>query len=223
MGQITIRGTSVDLPRFDEEANLSQVSSLGSAGGSVAGFDFGDASVRALDVRDATLHYGKVHSIRAESVSLTGNHFRSVEFTGCQLGSLHWVRGKVARTRFDGCQLLGAQFNDVAFEHVVFTDCKMDYAVLNQVRATGPVLFRHCSLREADLTACNLTGALFDECDLFQTNFGPGRYVGCDLRGNDLSAAKGVHHLRRAVMDRFQLMQLAQALAAELDVTFGDG
>jgi uncharacterized protein YjbI with pentapeptide repeats len=76
--------------------------------------------------------------------------------------------------------------------------------------------------READFTACNLTGALFDECDLFQVNFGPGRYVGCDLRGNDLSTARGVHHLKRTVIDRFQLMQLAHALATELDVTIGD-
>jgi len=98
----------------------------------------------------------------------------------------------------------------------------MDYAVFNQVRTSGPVLFTHCSLREADFTACNLTGALFEECDLFQTNFGRGRYVRCDLRGNDLSMAKGVHHLERAVLYRFQLMQLAQALATELDVTFGD-
>jgi uncharacterized protein YjbI with pentapeptide repeats len=133
MGQITIRGTSVDLPLGRDEANLDRVTSLGAAGDSVSGF-----------------------------------------------------------------------------------------AVFDQVRASGPVLFTRCSLREADFTACNLTGALFDECDLFQTNFGRGRYVGCDLRGNDLSMAKGVQHLRRAVLHRFQLLQLAHALAAELDVTLGD-
>jgi uncharacterized protein YjbI with pentapeptide repeats len=222
MGQITIRGTSVDLPLLIDEADLNQVASLGSAGDSIYGFDFGDASVRALDLRDAELQYGKIHSIRAESVSMTENHVRSVEFTGCELNSLHWARGKATRTRFNACKLLGAQFKDVTLEHLVFTDCKMDYATFNQVRATGPMLFRHCSLRETDFTACNLTGSVFDECDLFQTNFGPGRYVGCDLRGNDLSTAKGIHHLQRAVLYRFQLTQLAQALAMELDVTFGD-
>ncbi len=222
MGQIMIRGTAVDLPAFNDEANLHRVTSLGSAGESVDGFDFGDASVRALELRDATLQYGKIHSIRAESAALKGNHVRSVEFTGCELNALRLDRGKVTRTRFNGCKLLGAEFNDVTLEHVVFAHCKMDYAVFNRVRAAGPVLFTNCSLREAEFTACNVTGALFDECDLFQTNFGQGRYVKCDLRGNDLSTAKGVPHLQRAVIDRFQLMQLAQALAAELDVTFGD-
>jgi len=48
------------------------------------------------------------------------------------------------------------------------------------------------------------------------------RYRRCDLHGNDLSAVNGVHQLKGAVIDRARLMQLAEALAAELDVTFGD-
>jgi hypothetical protein len=63
---------------------------------------------------------------------------------------------------------------------------------------------------------------LFDESDLFRASFGPGRYVGCDLRGNDLSTVNSVHHLKRAVIDRSQLLQLATALAINLDVIFGD-
>jgi uncharacterized protein YjbI with pentapeptide repeats len=106
-------------------------------------------------------------------------------------------------------------------EHVLFTGCKLDYAVLDRVRAAGPVLFLRCSLREAEFTGCQLAGSLFSECDLSLAAFGPGGYRGCDLRGNDLSAVTGAHHLKRAVIDRAQLLQLAQALAAELDVTFG--
>jgi len=47
-------------------------------------------------------------------------------------------------------------------------------------------------------------------------------YRNCDLRGNDLSAVGGVHHLNHAVIDRSQLPQLAEALAAQLEVTFGE-
>jgi hypothetical protein len=36
------------------------------------------------------------------------------------------------------------------------------------------------------------------------------------------SAVNGTHHLRQAVIDRVQLMELAVALAAELDITFGE-
>jgi uncharacterized protein YjbI with pentapeptide repeats len=110
----------------------------------------------------------------------------------------------------------------VTLEHVAFTDCKMDYSMLAQIRASGPVMFIRCSLREAAFNGCDFTRSLFDECDLVLTTFGQGRYTGCDLRGNDLSAVNGVQNLKRVVIDRLQLIQLAEALAAELNVTFGD-
>jgi uncharacterized protein YjbI with pentapeptide repeats len=126
VGQIRIRRASADLPVFDEDADLEPVSSLGADGGPVSGFEFGAASVRALDVKGVRLFDGKIRAVRAEHVSMTAVHVRSVEFTGC----------------------------------------KLDYAVLDQVRAIGPVIFDHCSLREAEFTGCLLAGSLFDECDL---------------------------------------------------------
>jgi uncharacterized protein YjbI with pentapeptide repeats len=220
--QLTIRGTSADLPAFDEEADLEPVSSLSPAGGSVSGFEFSGPSVRALDVKDVRLLDGKIRSVRAERAGMTGVDVHSVEFTRCELGSMRWAKGKISRTRFDACRLLGARFESVTMEHVVFTDCKMDYAVLDQIRAAGPVLFVRCSLREAEFSGCDLAGSLFDDCDLFLANFGRGWYGGCDLRGNDLSAVSGAHHLKRIIIDREQLLQLTEALATELDVSFGD-
>jgi len=222
VGQITIRGTSADLPVFNENADLKRVSSLGPPGALVSSFEFGGSMVRALDVKDVRLLDGKILSVRSEQAIMTKVHARSVEFTGCELGSLRWAGGRISRTRFDACKLLGARFEDVTLEHVVFTDCKMDYATLDRIRAVGPVLFVRCSLREAEFTGCELAGSLFDGCDLFLTAFGRGKYGGCDLRGNDLSAVTSAHHLKRIVIDRAQLMQLAEALAAELEVTFGD-
>ena len=146
----------------------------------------------------------------------------SVEFTGCDLSSLRWQGGKVSRVRFDNCKFLAARIQAVAMEHVVFTGCKLDYTAFDQIRATGPVLFADCSLREAELTGCDLARSLFDGCDLRLTGFGPGSYRRCDLRGNDLSAVIGAAHLKRVVIDRAQTMQLGEALAEELDVTFGE-
>jgi uncharacterized protein YjbI with pentapeptide repeats len=220
VSQFTIRGTSAHLPAVDDEAELERVSSLGTDGGLVSGFDFSDASASILAVENVTLLDGKVRSLAAERASVTGMRVRSVEFTGCQLASLRWAGGKISRTRFDGCKLLGARFEDVTLEHVVFTNCKLDYAAFDRVRVTGPVMFAGCSFREAELTGCDLAGALFDDCDLHLTAFGRGRYRNCDLRGNDLSAVNGTHHLKHVIIDRSQLMQLAEALAAELEVTF---
>jgi uncharacterized protein YjbI with pentapeptide repeats len=104
----------------------------------------------------------------------------------------------------------------------VFTGCKLDYATLDQIRATGPVLFTGCSLREAALTGCSLAGSLFDACDLWLTDFGAGNYRGCDLRGNDLSALTGASHLKHVIIDQAQTMQLGVALATELEMALGE-
>jgi uncharacterized protein YjbI with pentapeptide repeats len=222
MGQITIRQTSADLPVFDEEADLQPVSWLGTDSGLVSDFRFGPATVRALDLADVRLLHGKIRALRAERASITAVRADSVEFPGCDLSSLRWAGGKISRVRLDSCKLPGARFEAMTAEHVFFSGCKLGYATLDQVRATGPVLSAGCSLREADLTGCDLAGSLFDDCDLRLTCFGPGRYRGCDPRGNDLSALTGIPHLRHVIIDRAQMMQLGEALAAELDATFAD-
>jgi uncharacterized protein YjbI with pentapeptide repeats len=222
MGRFTIRERSAELPVLPDEAELARVDSLGHKGGTVSGFELAGTRFRALDVRDALLHDGRVRAVRAETASVKGLTARSVEFTGCDLGVVRWAGGKLSRVRFDGCKLLAARFENVTMDHVVFSDCKLDYAMLSQVRVTGPVLFVRCSLREAEFHGCSLARSLFDDCDLGLTYFGPGGYRECDLRGNDLSAVRGASHLNRVIINRAQLLQLAEALAADLEVSFGD-
>jgi hypothetical protein len=88
MGQITIRGLSVDLPVLDEDAELDQVSSLGDVAGLVSGFEFAGVRVPALELKDITLVTGKIGKVRAGETSMTGTQVRSVEFAGCELGAL---------------------------------------------------------------------------------------------------------------------------------------
>jgi uncharacterized protein YjbI with pentapeptide repeats len=222
MDQFTIRQTSAELPAFDPEMALEPLPELGAQSRLAADFQFGDATVAAWELTDAHLLHGEVRMLRAAGARITGARMDSVEFTGCDLSSLRWQGGKVSRVRFDNCKFLAARIQAVAMEHVVFTGCKLDYTALDQIRATGPVLFAGCSLREAELTGCDLAASLFDDCDLYLTGFGAGNYRRCDLRGNDLSALAGASHLKRVTIDRAQTAQLGEALAAELEATFGD-
>jgi|SRR5271165_1678452 len=222
MEQITVRSTSADLPTFSEDMELTQLSSLGPVAGRLSRFSLGDLRMRALDLQDATLHEGKVHSVHTEEANIRRVGARSLQFTKCDLGRLRWHEGKISKIWFNNCKLLGARFDQVILEHAVFTDCKLDYSTFSQIRASGPVMFVRCSLREVDFEGCDLTRALFDECDLFLANFGHGRYARCDLRGSDLSTVKGVNNLKSVIIDRGQLIHLAEAMASELDVTFGD-
>jgi uncharacterized protein YjbI with pentapeptide repeats len=222
MERITIRDTSADLPTFPEGMELARLPSLGHFSGQLSRFSLDDLSMRALDVQDVGLFEGKIHLVNAESTSIKRVTARTLKFSECNLGLPSWSGGEISTVWFDNCKLLGARFDDIKLSHAVFTNCKLDYSSFSQVRTSGPTIFSRCTLREAGFESCNFSQILFDQCDLTLTNFGPGSYKGCDLRGNDLSMVTGIHSLKSIVIDRHQLLELAAAMAAELNVAFGD-
>jgi uncharacterized protein YjbI with pentapeptide repeats len=219
----TIRRTSVTLPALNEPGlYLSSVTSLEGGRGRLAEFHYADADLRDLDLADIHLLDGKITGLKAQRTRLEKVRVDSVEFAGCDLASLQWSDSKVSRVVFRDCKLMGAALDDVTLDNVLFDNCKLDYSMLTRVRATGPVIFSGCSLRETTVAAADLGAAAIDACDLRLTEFDGGKYRGLDLRGNDLSQLRGLASLQQVIIDRTQTLQLAEALTAELDVTFGD-
>lgn len=225
MNARTIRSTSVTLPSLDEPGMyLSNVGSLEGGRGRVERFQFADAELRALDLTDVHLVDGRVTALKAGRARLEGVRVDSVEFVGCDLPTLRWSDSRLSRVVFRDCRLMGAVLEDVTLDDVLFDGCKLDYGTVTRLRAAGPVIFSKCSLRETTFSAAHLGTALFDGCDLALTEFDGGSYRGLDLRGNDLSRLRGVGSLRRIIVDRAQTLQLAEALAAELEFSYdGDG
>ncbi|MFI0219975.1 pentapeptide repeat-containing protein [Streptomyces lydicus] len=219
----TIRRTSVTLPALNEPGlYLSNITSLESSRGRVAEFQYTDADLRALDLADTHLMEGRITHLTTQRTRLEKLRVDSVEFTGCDLASLQWTDSKISRTVFHDCKLMGAALKDVTLDNVLFENCKIDYSTLTRVRATGPVIFAKCSLRETTFATADLCAALIDDCELRLTEFDGGKYRGLDLRGNDLSQLRGLASLKQVVIDHAQTLQLAEALAAELDVAFGE-
>ncbi|MER8069001.1 pentapeptide repeat-containing protein [Streptomyces sp. NPDC094034] len=223
MDSRTIRRTSVTLPALNEPGRyLSNVTSLEGGRGRVAEFHYADADLRDLDLADTHLMDGRITGLKARRTRLEKLRVDSVEFTGCDLSSLRWTDSKISRAVFRDCKLMGAALEDVTLDNVLFENCKLDYSTLTRVRAVGPVIFVRCSLRETTFTAVDLGAALIDDSDLWLTEFDGGKFRGLDLRGSDLSQLRGVASLKQTVIDRAQALQLAEALIAELDLTFGD-
>jgi uncharacterized protein YjbI with pentapeptide repeats len=223
MGTRTIRRTSVTLPSLDEpRLHLSGVASLERGRGRVAEFHYGDADLRALDLSETHLIDGRVTGLTTQRARLEKLRVDSVEFTRCDLSSVHWSDSRVTRALFRDCKLMGAALDDVTLDDVLFENCKLDYGTLTRVRAAGPVIFSQCSLRETTFAGADLSGAVFDGCDLRLAEFDGGKYRGTDLRGNDLSRLRGLASLEQVIIDRTQALQLAEALAAELDITYGE-
>jgi uncharacterized protein YjbI with pentapeptide repeats len=214
---------SVTLPSLNEVGfHLSNGSSLEGGRGTVQDFAYTDADLRTLDLASAHLLSGRVTRLHTQRTQFTDVRVDSVEFADSDLGAARWSDCKVSRVLFRNCKLLGAALNGVTLDNVLFEGCKLDYAIFDQVRAVGSLVFSKCVLSEATFEGCDLGGAVFDDCVLRLTEFGRGKYQGCDLRGSDLSSLRGVGALAKVIIDRAQRTQLAEALAAELDVTYGE-
>ncbi|MFE9659989.1 pentapeptide repeat-containing protein [Streptomyces sp. NPDC005955] len=224
MNTRTIRRTSVTLPSLNEPGlYLSNVTSLQGGRGRLAEFHYADADLRDLDLADTHLLDGRITGLKAQRTRWEKLRIDSVEFTGCDLASLQWTDSKVSRTVFRDCKLMGATLEDVTLDNAVFESCKIDYSTFTRLRAAGPVIFSKCTLRETTFTTADLGTALIDDCDLRLTEFDGGKYRGLDLRGNDLSQLRGLAFLKQIVIDQSQKLQLAEALTAELNITFGEG
>ena len=222
METMRIRGASVALPGLDPD-ELVPVQTLRPDDGRLSLFSHGGAELRALELTRTQLFDGRISDVSAERVGLDHLRMSSVEIAGCDLASMTLSNSRLSRVRFTNCRLLGARFEDLVLDNVVFERCKIDYATLSGVIAKGPVLFVGCSLAETEIAGCDLSGAAFEDCILRATSFLPGGYAGTDLRGNDLSAIVGAVNLKRIVIDRHQLTDLAVVVADELGITVADG
>ncbi|MEV4092534.1 pentapeptide repeat-containing protein [Streptosporangium saharense] len=191
----TVRQTSVTLPDLDD-ADLDVVGSLEGKDGTLRGFRLDDVSLRDLPLSGTQLTDGRVTGLATGRAFLNDLRLHSVEFSRCDLSGLRWTDSRLSRVTFTDCKLLGSTWEQAALDDVVFTSCRLDYAAFTRLRATGSVIFNRCSLQEA-------------------------RFGGCDLRGNDLSGLRGASTLRQVTIDRSQLPDLAEALATELEITFG--
>ncbi|MFE4392744.1 hypothetical protein DR950_17085 [Kitasatospora xanthocidica] len=201
---------------------LSSTSTLESGRGIVQEFAYADADLRDLDLANTRLLTGRVTNLRASRVRMDEVRVDSVEFTDCDLGNLQWVDSRLSRVVFRNCKIMGGNYNGLTLDNVLFDHCKLNYSTFEKLRTTGPLAFTDCVLTESAFNGCDLTAAVFDGCSLRDTEFGRGTYRATDLRGNDLSMLRGIGNLTKVIIDRPQQIELAQALMAELEVTFGD-
>ncbi|MET8183873.1 pentapeptide repeat-containing protein [Streptomyces sp. NPDC005336] len=224
MNARTIRHTSVTLPALNESGlYLSSVTSLEGGCGRVAEFHYADADLRDLDLADAHLVDGRITGLKTRRTRFHQLRVDSVEFSGSDLASLQWTDSKISRAVFRDCKLMGAVFEDVTFDNVLLENCKLDYSTFTRVRAAGPVIFSTCALHETTFAATDLGAAPDRRLRSAADRVRRWEYRGLDLQGNDLSQLRGLASLKQIVIEKSQTLQLAEALAAELDVTFGEG
>ncbi|MFE6101004.1 pentapeptide repeat-containing protein [Streptomyces laurentii] len=224
MATRTFGRLTVETPGLDEPGlYLAHVESLDSPRGIVQDFAYGDVALRALDLADVRLVTGRIRGLRTARGAFDAVSPHDVEIRDSELDGVRWSGSAFSRVHVRDCRLLGAVLDGLVLDDVLFERCRFDYAMFGRVRAAGPVVFRECVFTEAEFTDCDLSGAVFSACALGLTTFGAGRYRDTDLRGNDLSAVRGVAHLARVRIGPEQVGQFAEALVGELRISVGDG
>lgn len=157
------------------------------------GVDLGDAAWRAVTVQ--------------------GCRFERVDLSGARLDGL-----TLDRCEFIGCRMTGLQLINSTIRNVIVEDCRLDYASLVRVRATGAVAITGCSLDRARLDGCTLPGAAVTNCPMAAIELVDCVLRDADLRGSDLSTLSGLASLRGAVIGAEQLAPLAEILVRELSL-----
>lgn len=217
-GHVTVTTPDLDEPGL----YLSRVDSLDNARGIVQDFAFGGVELRSLALADTRLVTGRIADVHCRRVEFESLNLHGVEWSGSDLGSARWNEGKMTRVVVRDCKFMGAALGGLVLDDVLFEGCKFDYATFDRVRATGPLAFAGCVFTEAVFSDCDLSDAVFSDCAFGLAEFGVGRYRDMDLRGNDLSAIRGVAHLSRIRIDHAQQADLAHALVGELGISVGD-
>jgi uncharacterized protein YjbI with pentapeptide repeats len=223
MATRTLGRVTVTLPELNEPGlYLANVATLDNPRGIVQDFAYTDADVRSLELAHTRLVTGRMSRVRSKRGAFEALNLHGVEIVGCDLGTVRWSDSKLTRVVLRDCKLMGAALADIALNDVLFETCRLDYATFERVRATGPVAFIDCVLSEAAFTDCDVSDVVFSACPLQRTEFGPGRYRGADLRGNDLSDIRGAGNLAEIHISHGQQAELAAALVSELGITIGD-
>lgn len=167
---------------------------------------------------------GRLSRVLAERPDLGRARLEPLELvdarlTGAELSNAMLRRVLARRVELLDCRGVGLALDAERASDLYVARCRLDYAQLHIERATGPVVFEECSLREAVVSG-DLSKAVFNGCALDDTEFAASNAAGCDLRGSYLGGVRGLSTLRGAIVDTEQVITAAVqiARAAGLDV-----
>jgi uncharacterized protein YjbI with pentapeptide repeats len=212
----TVRELRIALPEIERDE-------LSPAEPPDVGEDVADALVDSAGWAQVRLSRSRLSRSRFEGADLTGSVFVDCRFVGVELVNVDLTSARFEGATFERCaitgtRLAGTRLVGVTLKDVVFEGCRLDYAVLDRVRATGPAAFLGCGFADANLTGCALGTVAFDDCLFERTELDGCDLRAADLRGNDLAGIQGIMSLRGAVVQEGQLAGITAALVRELGV-----
>ncbi|GAB3930061.1 hypothetical protein GCM10011575_28720 [Microlunatus endophyticus] len=180
----------------------------------------------AADLTGVDASYAEISASRFTDVRLGGSRWRhsavaDSELIGCDLANTvfaesGWQRVAVRRSRLTGLQLAGC-----ALRHVELSDCGANLVNLRSAELQR-VAFAGCSLVGSDWGAARLTDVSFTDCDLTEAAFSNARMTRVHFVRCRLLRLSGVTGLAGSIVDRGDLLELAETLAATVGIRVAD-
>jgi uncharacterized protein YjbI with pentapeptide repeats len=203
---------TTDRPPAEWSGRDLGVTGVAVSGAELSGIDTAFAEITGsslTDVRFAGSHWR--NAVLADT-ALTGCDLANAGFADCG-----WQRVAVERSRLVGVQLAGCSLRNVTVTDSNANLANLRFTDLQRVAFTG------CSLVGSDWGSAQLTDVSFTDCDLTEGAFSNAkmsrvRFVRCRL-----VRLAGVTGLSGAIIDRGDLLELAETLAATLGIRLSDG
>lgn len=163
---------------------------------------------------------GEIATVYADGADLTGTRFEPLDVSDLRiersdLAGARWEGVSARRLEISDSRLVGWRLLATFAEDVLITGCRWDSGSLFVRRAKGSVVFRDCTFAGTTVRG-DLSGFVFDACDLAGAEFGADAARKCDLRTSRLEGAQGLTTLRGALITADQALSLADVFAAEL-------
>jgi uncharacterized protein YjbI with pentapeptide repeats len=179
----------------------------------------GDFSGQAHE--DATMERSHVTGAQFTGAILCRSRLTDMLFENCDFSGSDLDETSATRVEFRDCRMSGVMLTRSALRDVRFAGCRLDDANFRMSEAKA-VAFEDADLRRSDFYASDLTGTRFFDCDLTSAEFSKATAASVRFHGSTLHDLKGGQYLAGAVIESAQVLPVALAVLAGLQIGIDD-
>jgi uncharacterized protein YjbI with pentapeptide repeats len=156
------------------------------------------------------------HEVYSDAVfaqsELVGQTAQGVTFDTCDFAEAVWDKAQMARIVVVDSRLVGFKAGEARIQDAFFKDCNGTLALFwsSTFKAAR---FQSCVLREASFYEADISGVVFDRCDLRGADLRGAKVAGADFRGSQVEGMRVEGcDLRGVVIDPSQAVEFAGLL-----------
>ena len=180
--------------------------------GAYTGLLLSSCDLSDQNAEDVTFEATLLRSVSLSRTRLPSLQLHDVRLDACDLAEAEWEKPLLSRVELLGCRMVGWRASEGSLRNVLI---KGSNAIGAQFWSTSfkQVRFESCVLRDADFQRADLTGVVFDKCDLSNAKLSDAKLAGADLRGSKIEGIRlGLKEIQGAIVDMDQAITIARLL-----------